>query len=225
MIDYKTSPIKWCEPEFVYTYYIVEFWNTITSLSFSLLAYYSYYDIKKRKLSIRNNKRINLMFFLMSLIGPTSFFFHATLNFFAQFLDEVSIILFLLFCMKEVLLFSNILLYFLSIFCMIVSWFFPSISPFILLTTGTLLTLNTRKAVENSENSLKVWNKGIYYGIFAIFLWLMDFICIINTHSYWHIFISISVYHFNLIIIKENICKSNNIELVDSIIPYIKDKK
>ena len=83
-IEYQSSPMSWCESKFVYSNYIIEFWNSLTSLLFVFLSYQGY------KLS--KNKFI---WCLYSLIGFTSCLFHSTLSFIGQFLDELSIIIYI----------------------------------------------------------------------------------------------------------------------------------
>ena len=84
-MEYQTSPMKWCESIYYYSDYIAEFWNTFTSLFFTFLPLYCYLDMKVRNISIRKNFIFRSLLFLFSLIGPTSFLFHMTLNFYAQF--------------------------------------------------------------------------------------------------------------------------------------------
>ena len=225
MIEYQTSPMKWCEPIYKYSIYIAEFWNSITSLSFVFFALYCYYDQINRNLSFSKHKKVKTLLFLMSLIGPTSLVFHVTLNFYAQFIDEVSVMIFLLYCMKEVFNFNNLTFYCSLIICSLISWYVPFLSPFILITIGTFLTYETKNMLKNND-SLKLWYKGFYYGITSIFLWILDFICIFNTHSWWHIFISLSLYHYNLVIFKETIYGSkgsNKIKVVNSFMSYLED--
>ena len=101
-MEYLTSPMKWCEPLYQYSEYIAEFWNSFSSLFFTLISILTYYNMKNRKLSFYNNRVVINLLTYYSLIGPTSFLFHCTLNFYAQFLDESSVLLFLLYCMKNV---------------------------------------------------------------------------------------------------------------------------
>ena len=86
MFKYLSSPMNWCEPKFLYSIYIAEFWNSITSLVFCLIGIYGYYIHKDLGLN-------NTPWFLLIMIGLTSFLFHLTLSFIGQFMDEFSIIL------------------------------------------------------------------------------------------------------------------------------------
>ena len=226
MIQYQTSPMKWCESIYKYSIYIAEFWNSLTSLSFLLVALYCYINQKNRKVSFADHYKVKKLLFLLSLISPTSIIFHVTLNFYAQFIDELSVMIFLFYCMKEVYQFNNLTFYYSILLSGLISWFLPFLSPFILLSMGTILTYETKNRLINHSESLKTWYKGYYFGLISIFLWLLDFICFFNTHSWWHIFISISLYHFILVIFKERIYENaNKIKLINHFIPYLKDSK
>lgn len=226
MIQYQTSPIKWCESIYKYSIYIAEFWNSITSLSFLLIALYFYIDQTNRKVSFRNHLKVKTLLLLLALISPTSIIFHVTLNFYAQFVDELSVMVFLFYCMKEVYQFNNLTFYYSIILSGLISWFIPFLSPFILLSMGTILTYETKNRLVNHQDSLKIWYKGYYFGLTSIFLWLFDFLCFFNTHSWWHIFISISLYHFLLVIFKERIYEDKNkLKIINNFIPYLKDNK
>ena len=45
IMEYQTSPMKWCESIYYYSDYIAEFWNTFTSLFFTFLPLYCYLDM------------------------------------------------------------------------------------------------------------------------------------------------------------------------------------
>lgn len=81
-----TGDFNWCEPDYIYTEYIVEFWNTISSAVFIpgclwLICSTSHLD-----------GRINAS--LVVLIGLGSMAFHATLQYWAQLLDELPMLLY-----------------------------------------------------------------------------------------------------------------------------------
>ena len=55
-------------------------------------------------------------------------------------------------------------------------------------------------------------------GILGIISWLIDFICIINTHMLWHILMSISSYYMILFVVKDN---KNELEVRGKFLPYL----
>jgi hypothetical protein len=226
-MEYLTSPMKWCEPLYQYSEYIAEFWNSFSSLFFTMVSILTYYDMKNRKLTFYNNKIVINLLTLFSLIGPTSFLFHCTLNFYAQFLDELSVLLFLLYCTKNVHKIRNLNYIIYNILLFSISWFYPYLSPFFHISIAYFLITYSIKKLKKETISYEIWCKGINYGLFSVLLWILDFVCIINTHLWWHIFVSFSGYHFILVIIKEFIFeddRKNNIKIINNFIPYLIEK-
>jgi dihydroceramidase len=104
-----TATIDWCEENYEITNYIAEFWNTISNLLMILLPLYGiYWSLKLRsKYSTikRQNKNLNLNpHFInnlnipltivschvgLALVGIGSWFFHMTLLYSMQLLDEI----------------------------------------------------------------------------------------------------------------------------------------
>ncbi len=83
-----TSSIDWCERNYVFTKYIAEFWNCISSLLMCLLGGILiirglYYNIEKRFL---------LMNFSFGFVGFGSAYFHGTLTHFGQMADELPMV-------------------------------------------------------------------------------------------------------------------------------------
>lgn len=84
-----TSNIDWCENNYEVTYYIAEFWNTISNIVLILLPFYAVYTFKKTG----HEKRILLTFLFFTLVGLGSWCFHMTLLYEMQLLDEMPMLL------------------------------------------------------------------------------------------------------------------------------------
>jgi dihydroceramidase len=84
----RTAAVDWCEPNFDTSYYIAEFWNTITSLPVCYGGLFLIY------MGMRYNydKRIFLCGALLALTGFGSALFHGTLLYTGQVLDEVPMV-------------------------------------------------------------------------------------------------------------------------------------
>ncbi len=213
-MEYETSPMKWCETIYQYSPYIAEFWNSITALSFIFISIFGYYKNSEKTTLLKKSKTdYTLIWFFLGLISPTSLLFHITLNYYAQFVDELSILLFAWYLFKLIynLPISRYLLY--TTTSCLISLLLPSLSPFILIALISLLTLKQNKIFNKTKNSKKIWNISYNLGIFSIFLWLLDFICIINTHSYWHIFIALTGYYFTILLLLISKYKNKKIKL------------
>ena len=78
----------WCEPNYVITIYIAEFFNTISSLPMIFLGVIGiYYTRNIAKLS--NEHRYTLCFIGLSVVGVGSTLFHGTLRWHFQLADEI----------------------------------------------------------------------------------------------------------------------------------------
>ena len=198
MLDYLSSPMRWCESLdgniFIYSNYIVEFWNSLTSVCFCLFAIYGWYAHKELKLDY-------IPWIFLFFIGITSIWFHASLSLMGQLCDELSIILLISYCLRVFFKINKFVYYFLIILSIGISLIFPSVSPPLLMVIGLILISLTYGAVVDDDTKY-LWNRGMVIGFFSIITWLFDFICYFNTHMYWHILITISAYYMILLIIR-----------------------
>nr|CAG8567622.1 10687_t:CDS:2 [Entrophospora candida] len=80
-----TATLDWCEENYNVHEYIAEFINTTTNFIFVFLAFYGFYNTWK----LGFEKRFLLAYAAISFIGIGSFFFHMTLLYEFQLLDEL----------------------------------------------------------------------------------------------------------------------------------------
>jgi len=83
-----TASLDWCEPNYAYTIYIAELWNTLSSLWLTVLAVFGMYQ--GTKLYIK--RRVHMAYVALAIVGIGSALFHATLLYSAQLLDELPMI-------------------------------------------------------------------------------------------------------------------------------------
>lgn len=83
-----TSTLDWCEKNYEVTYYMAEFWNTVTNLAMILPALIGIYESRKQGLELRYS--ICFGFFL--LVGIGSWLFHMTLMYEMQLMDELPMV-------------------------------------------------------------------------------------------------------------------------------------
>ncbi|OQR96727.1 alkaline phytoceramidase (aPHC) [Thraustotheca clavata] len=86
--DPVSSTIDWCEPNYVVSYYIAEFWNTISNLSFLVLGFYGLY----RSIVLEFEWRFILMYTNVMIVGLGSAMFHGSLTLISQQCDETPMI-------------------------------------------------------------------------------------------------------------------------------------
>jgi len=84
----RTSAVDWCEPNYTYSFYIAEFFNTITSLPAALFALRGLYLTYKYGYDTRFFV-INMM---VGMVGIGSALFHGTLLYTGQILDELPMV-------------------------------------------------------------------------------------------------------------------------------------
>jgi len=84
----RTSAVDWCEPNYTWSYYIAEFFNTTTSLPAAFLAFRTIYLAYKYGYETRNFVS-NMM---IALVGIGSAAFHGTLLYTGQIMDELPMV-------------------------------------------------------------------------------------------------------------------------------------
>ncbi|CAF0821802.1 unnamed protein product [Rotaria sordida] len=85
-----SSDVDWCEPNYVVTEYIAEFWNTVSNIFFFLVP--PLMIILFASYSKRVANGITILWILLIVIGIGSVYFHATLSLAGQLVDEIGIL-------------------------------------------------------------------------------------------------------------------------------------
>ncbi|XP_020772439.1 alkaline ceramidase 1 isoform X4 [Odocoileus virginianus] len=87
---YQSSEVDWCEPNFQYSQLVAEFYNTFSNVTFlvfgPLMTFLMHPYIQKR------SRYIYVLFILFTITGLFSMYFHMTLSFLGQMLDEIAIL-------------------------------------------------------------------------------------------------------------------------------------
>ena len=82
-----TSTLDWCEQNYEVTYYIAEFWNSMSNAAFIVPPLLVAWQLRKQ---VETLYLMSLVF--LSFAGLGSFAFHATLKFYPQLWDELSMV-------------------------------------------------------------------------------------------------------------------------------------
>ena len=142
MFSYQSSSIDWCEQNYVYSNYIVEFWNTITNIFVIILGFSGLYlSSTYGAYNLYNDRpayRYKVYYTLLIFIGVGSFIFHGTLSQFGQILDEGSILAMIFFAtMCESLLHAMASS---ALACgVILCWYYNLVyTPYLLFLMGTI---------------------------------------------------------------------------------------
>ncbi|CAF1121573.1 unnamed protein product [Rotaria sordida] len=85
-----SSKVDWCEPNYVVSEHIAEFWNTVSNIFFFLVPPLMISLFRSYSKRVANG--IAILWILLIIIGFGSVYFHATLSLVGQLIDEISIL-------------------------------------------------------------------------------------------------------------------------------------
>lgn len=194
MYNYHSSDIVWCENKYVVSRYIVEFMNTISNLPVLYLALTSLLPAFS-VLSVSNNgKKISVHSILLRLVFVTipifSLYFHATLSYAGQCLDELAILVF-------VILLENNLTHMLIEMCLslICLFIYPSINRFLLVCYGFISCYK----YHYSDVDPVLCRRIIFLLGSGFILWSVDILfcdyLVISLHWIWHLLSGLAGYY------------------------------
>jgi len=201
----RTSAVDWCEPNYTHSFYVAEFWNTITSLPAAFLSFYGLYLTYK----YGYDKRFIVVNLLVAMVGIGSAAFHGTLLYTGQILDELPMVyasISFLYAIMEMESKSKPVYKYLAPFLLAYSLVFTAVylylpSFFIFFLIGyicLILTLAYRCSIifrkPDTLRSQKIFiiaSIGFYIGGF-LFFWVpeilfCDQLQALNFHSWWHV--------------------------------------
>ncbi|RIA87668.1 ceramidase [Glomus cerebriforme] len=214
-----TSSIDWCEDNYTHSYFIAEFWNSISSISMII------FGEAGARMNSCNSFRFRLAFRLISVVGIGSLMFHGTLTSQMQALDEVPMVWSALTLLHSIIesVFGKqgtwlpILLILHAIFCTLtitiptgalqVTLFHISFGSIELVSVILMYKIYSKK--KDSHPSIKyLFEKGLLINLAAISTWLIDLhlcehvngkehsILPFNPqlHAIWHVLASIGFY-------------------------------
>lgn len=210
-----SSPVDWCEENYLFSPNIAEFVNTISNILFLLFPPILIVLFKEYGKYV--NPGIHLVWVLLIVVGLCSAYFHATLSFVGQLLDEIAILWvfmagFSLFCPKRYYpkfchrdrpKFSK-LMFSLSVIATLLSVWKPIVNAFVLMAMSVPTMTMLYKEMHRVK-CVRVHRLGIR----SIVVWLIAALCWINDrmfcdtwssinfpylHGFWHIFIFIAAY-------------------------------
>lgn len=192
--QYHSSELRWCEFQYTQSNYIVEFWNSVTSLFITLVGIYG--------LS-KSSKNAKMFYSLLLFIGFASAYFHATLSFTGQLLDELGITAMMLMANYTIYSDDNIGLWLITIFGVIqllVQFAYSEYNRFVLFLYAILFVNKFWLALKSRDKKTR-WYSHITIALFlmSVTCWICDFyICdrysFFNFHGIWHIFIALTAY-------------------------------
>lgn len=210
-----TSPVDWCESNYVVTSCIAEFFNTISNFLFFMVPPATCHLWVSYAQHVTRGVYVVWVFFVV--IGLSSAYFHGTLSFLGQMLDELSILwllmvsysLFTPLRLRPKVLRDDERLYWavmaaLTVITTVSAFFAPIVNAFALFLVGGPAVFILAKEVKGSEDpEVARLGKITFTSLaLAILAWLVDrFLCRVCQalgfpflHALWHILIFVSGY-------------------------------
>jgi len=180
---FKESSVNWCEPKYIITPYIAEFWNTITGIPYILLAIYGLSRMQKHP----------AIWFEIAGIGIGTILFHGGRTLIGQLIDEISIVLFLMTITSSLLNLKNTLL--LHVAAAIAMFLYPPYNCHALFIVGLSAAIPLLLiAIMDSHTREQIFHLFVLT-VCGISLWLIEkYSCDCSQtsictyfHAIWHI--------------------------------------
>lgn len=238
-----SSTIDWCEKNCEYSYFIAEFFNSISNLGIMLPPLLGLYMCRNNRLE----PRFWLMFLSQVFVGWGSFLFHATLSHWGQFLDEGPMIiegLVFFYTVVETgsrqkypflpfLLFLYTIVIYFIIYFQFHPIFFQSTYSALLLFVG-YRALCMLKEVQNPKNK-QLAHRSIFAWSLAMLCWLIDYhAChwierfpfrnFFQLHAWWHILTGIGSYYAAIFFCSHRLIRSRespHLHYLFHFLPYL----
>nr|XP_020636535.1 alkaline ceramidase 1 [Pogona vitticeps] len=221
IFSYQSAAVDWCEGNFEHSEYIAEYYNTISNISFFILAplilwlnspYMDFRPLPVRGLAI-----------MEICIGIFSAYFHMTLSYAGQLLDELSILWGMAMCyafwfptryfpgfIKNRDQFVRIVLL-VTLLSTLMSFVKPALNAYALNCVAFHLLYLTTQELKQCKNP-RVHHLAavmVIWWVISIGCWLADkFLCswcqqlnFCYLHSLWHVFINVTLLYCATLII------------------------
>lgn len=210
-----SSPVDWCEGNYLISSNIAEFVNTISNFLFLLFPPVLIYLFKEYGRFVTPG--IHILWVLLIVVGLSSMYFHATLSLIGQLLDELAILWVFMaayslffpkrhypkFCHNDRKTFSKFMFYS-ALMATGLSLWKPFINAFVLmaLSVPTMIMLYSELQRVRDQRVYRLGLRSCAVWLLAVFCWVNDrMFCdawsAINfpyLHGLWHVFIFIASY-------------------------------
>uniref|UniRef100_H3CXS4 Alkaline ceramidase n=2 Tax=Tetraodon nigroviridis TaxID=99883 RepID=H3CXS4_TETNG len=213
VFSYESSDIDWCEDNYKHSEHVVESFNTMSSFVFFIIAPVMLYLL--HPYAKERNLAVHLVWIMMIFVGLFSAYFHMTLSFVGQMLDELSILWVLAVAytlwfprrlfppfIEDRATFSSLVLG-VTVIATVSSFIKPTANAYALNGFGLhllyVLAVEMRRCTD--EKALRLAKISVLLWVLAISCWISDRVgCSIwqklnfcYLHGFWHILIAVAV--------------------------------
>nr|XP_020458363.1 alkaline ceramidase 1 [Monopterus albus] len=213
IFSYESSEIDWCEDNYKHSEHVVEYFNTMSNFIFFIISPIMLYLL--HPYAKERNLAIHMVWILMIFVGLFSVYFHMTLSFAGQMLDELSVLWVLAAgysswfphkrfpsFVKDRTTFSRLVLL-VTVVTSVLSFVKPTANAYVLNCSGLYLIYTFVLEIRcwTDQKALQMAKLFVALWILAIFCWISDRIgCsfwqrlkFCYLHGIWHILIVIAV--------------------------------
>ncbi|XP_077332428.1 alkaline ceramidase 1 isoform X1 [Lithobates pipiens] len=214
-----SSEVDWCEANYLHSEYVAEYYNTVSNISFLFVGPLMMYLL--HPYACRRTLMVHGVWILFTVIGLFSMYYHMTLSFFGQLLDELSILWVI--CLGYSIWFPQphfprfitsrsqfgVVIFITAVISTLLSFVKPTVNAYVLncITIHILYVLVKEIRKCTDKDIINLAFMSFYLWLLAISCWLSDRLCCnfwkrINfcyLHSFWHIFICLTVCHVNTV--------------------------
>ncbi|KAG9351252.1 hypothetical protein JZ751_025144 [Albula glossodonta] len=180
VFSYESSEVDWCEDNYRHSENVVEYFNTMSSFIFfvvSPIMLYLFHPYARER-----NLAVHLVWLMMIFVGLFSMYFHMTLSYVGQMLDEISILS--SFCWMVLLI---------TVVTTLSSFIKPTANAYALNCFAIHILCTDQRVLRLARVSISLW-------VLAISCWISDrFGCsfwqklnFCYLHGMWHILIVVA---------------------------------
>ncbi|KAI7886283.1 alkaline phytoceramidase family protein [Lichtheimia hyalospora FSU 10163] len=242
-----TSSVDWCEENYTHSYYVAEYWNSVSSLAMVLLGALGV-ALHHRSLGWR----LSVSYLLIVVVGIGSILFHATLQFENQMWDEVPMVwtacyLFWL-LLNENGYRGAVYPVAISIYCAFATYvtsqssgtmqFYMFQSSFGCVMWSCLWFVSKMYRAVQDKEITQLFHRGAQFLVLALAVWLFDKnMCHVyqdynlfnpQLHAWWHVLMSSSL-HYLYVACGHEMARLQGLDpcvgYFAYIIPYVKIKE
>jgi alkaline ceramidase len=217
-----SSDVDWCETNYEVSPYIAEFYNTFSNLPFVVLPPLLMYLFRNYANYV--SPELNIVWFLLIIVGLGSSYFHATLSFSGQIVDELAILWVLLAAMSVAIPDSKLvgfpfygsreklkrLLAISSVFGTVLAFVNPQINAILLqcFALPFLILLGQNMSSTRNWTVIRLLAASVFWWMLAVTCWINDRVFCqlwrtmlspfgiqyLQFHGWWHVLIVIGSY-------------------------------